>query len=225
MQKQLEFIIFFNGIAFVLISKKRKEEMTLVPIIYTSLFIFFAFLLFVLIVSYISYKAKSRGKLPRSAEPIPNRRLALAGNTLPINNRVGKPIVKQIQSSRPITINNNFSTKKHFTQDVGTRRTEKHKLNPREDFMRLNQHEKNYNTNKSLTVNPRNKTTQFIEGRRFEIMNQNENFRTIEERKSYKEDLPKQGPNLAEMNLLNYYSDNNEFEMVTLSASRINRAI
>jgi len=225
MQKQLEFIIFFNGIAFVLTSKKRKKEMTLVPIIYTSLLIFSAFLLFVLIVSYISYKAKARSKLPRSVEPILYRRLAFPGNTLPINNRVGKPVVKQIQSSLPITINNNFSTKKHFTQDVGTRRAERNNLNPREDFMRLNQPEKNYNTNKSSTVNPRNKTTQFIERRRLEIMNQNENFRTIEERKNYKEDLPKHGPNLAEMNLLKYYSDNNEFEMVTLSASRINRVI
>ena len=106
-----------------------------------------------------------------------------------------------------------------------TRRTEIQKLNPRENFVRSNQPDKNYNTNKSTTVNPSNKTTQFIERRRHEIMNQNENFRTNEERISYKEDLPKHGPNLAEMNLLNYYSDNNEFEMVALSASRINRAI
>ena len=55
-------------------------------------------------------------------------------------------------------------------------------------------------------------------------MNQNEKFRTMVERKSYIEDLPKHGPNLAEMNLLNYYSDNNEFGMVTLSASRISKA-
>lgn len=225
MGKQLEFIIFNNGIAFVLISKKRKKEMTLLPIIYTSLLIFSTFLLFVLSISYIAYKAKARGKLPRSLEPILNRRLALAVNTSPVNNYVRKPFVKQRQSNLPITINNNFSTKKHFTQDVGTRRTERHNLNPNEDFMRLNQPEKNYNTNKSSTVNPRNKTTQFTERRRLEIMNQNENFRTIEERKSYKEDLPKQGPNLAEMNLLNYYSDNNEYEMVTLSASRISKAI
>lgn len=198
--------------------------MTLLPIIYTSLLIFSTFLLFVVSVSYITYKAKARGKLPRSVEPILTRRLALAGNTLPINKNVSEPVVKLIQSNLPIT-NNNFSTKKHFSQDVGTRRTERHNLNPREDFMRLNQPDKKYNTNNSSTINPRNKTTQFIERRRHEIMNRNENFRTIEERKSYKEDLPKHGPNLAEMNLLNYYSDNSEYEMVTLSASRVSKAI
>ena len=199
--------------------------MTLVPIIYTSLLIFFAFLLFVLTISYLSYKAKSKSKSSHFTEPITNRRLVLAGNTLPINNRVGKPVVKQIQASLPITLNNNFPTNKHFTQSTETRRTKRQNLNQSEDSMRSNESDKHYNTNRSTSENPRNKTTQLIKRRRHEIMNQNENFRTVEKRISYKEDLPKHGPNLAEINLLNYYSDNNEFEMVTLSASRINRAI
>jgi len=198
--------------------------MTLVPIIYTSLLIFFALLLFVLFVSYISYKTKARGKVSRSVEPMPIRRLALAGNTLQINNSAGKIVARQMQTTQPITIDNNFSHKKHFTQNVETRRTERHKINTREDFVRSNQHDKNYNTNKSYTFNHGNKSTQFVEPRRLEIMNQNEKFRTMVERKSYIEDLPKHGPNLAEMNLLNYYSDNNEFGMVTLSASRISKA-
>lgn len=199
--------------------------MTLVPIIYTSLLIFSSFFLFVLTVSYISYKAKVRGKLPRSIEPIPNRSLALAGNTLQINNYTRKPIVKQIQTGLPITINNNFSAKKHLTQGVENSKTERQKLYSHEYFTRTNEQNKDLKTNKTSTVNQRNKTTQIIERRRLEIMNQNENFRTAGTRRNYKEGLPKDGPNLAEMNVLNYYSDNNEYDMVTLSASRIGKAI
>ena len=195
--------------------------MTLVPIIYTSLLIFSAILLFVLLVSYISYKTKARGKVSRSAEQIPIRRLVLAGNTLQIHNRAGKTVAGQMQSARRRQCMPPAAAKKHFTQNVENRRTERHNLNTREDFVRSNQSDKNYNTNKSYTVNKGNKATQFVEQqRRLEIMNQNEKFRTMVERRSYNEDLPKHGPNLAEMNLLNYYSDNNEFEMVTLSASR-----
>ena len=199
--------------------------MTLVPIIYTSLMIFFSFLLFVLIVSYLSYKAKGRNKFPRFVESLPNRQLVLAGNTFQLNKRVEKPITIKAQSSLPKTSNNSFGTKKQFTQNVITRRTERQNINPREDFKRLDQSNKDYSTSKSITVNHQNKSTQFIERRRHEIMNQNENFNTIDERKSYQEGLPKHGPNLADINLLNYYSDNSDFEMVTLSASRINRAI
>lgn len=199
--------------------------MTLVPIIYTSLLIFSTFLLFAIIVSYISYRAKSRSKLPRSIEPRPNHRLVLASNTIPINNYVKNSITKQMQTSLPITINNNFSAKKHFTQSVGNSNTERQKSYSHEYFKKINEQNKVAKTDKSSTVNQRSKTTQIIERRRLEIMNQNENFRTIGERRSYKEDLPKQGPNLAEMNVLNYYSDNNEYDMVTLSASRAGNSI
>ncbi len=198
--------------------------MTLVPIIYTSLLIFSSFLLLAIIVSYISYRAKARGKLPRSIEPIPTRRLVLATNTLPIDNYVRKPIAKQMQTGLPITINNNFSGKKHFTQGVENSKTARQKLYPHEYLTRINEQNKNLKANKT-SPNQRNKTTQIIERRRLEIMNQNENFRTIGEGRNYREDLPKLGPNLAEMNVLNYYSDNNEYDMVTLSASRVGKAI
>jgi len=198
--------------------------MTLVPIIYTSLLIFTSFLLFAIIVSYISYRAKARSKLPHSIEHIPIRRLVLASNTLQINNSVRRPITKQIQTGLPITINNNFPAKKHFTQNLENSKTDRHKLYSREYFTRINEQNKDIKAHKTY-ANQRTKNTQIIETRRLEIMNQNENFRTIGERRDYREDLPKQGPNLAEMNVLNYYSDNNEYDMVTLSASRAGKAI
>jgi len=199
--------------------------MTLVPIIYTSLLIFTTLLLLAIVVSYVSYRAKSRSKLPRSIEPIPNHRLVLASNTLPINNYVRNSITKQMQTGLPITINNNFSTKKHSIKGVENSKTDRQKLYSHEYFRRINEQDKDLKTNTASTSSQRNKTTQIIERRRLEIMNQNENFRTTGERRIYREDLPKQGPNLAEMNVLNYYSDNNEYDMVTLSASRVGNAI
>lgn len=197
--------------------------MTLVPIIYTCLLIFSSFLLFVFVISYISYKAKASVRSSKSIKPITEHRFAMAGYTIPIDYRVANPSSMPRQSSRPRTIRNNSSTKKHITQNIAVRRTE----NEYQDGynLRLNQTEKYDNMKKRSVANTSSTANQFVEAQRFEKMKQRENSRTFEERTNYKENLPKHNPNLAEMNLLNYYSDNNENDMVTLSASQYSKVI
>lgn len=197
--------------------------MTLVPIIYTCLLIFSSFLLFVFIISYVSYKAKAVVRSSHNVKPISKHQLAFAAYTIPINYRTVEPVVKQRQSSLPTTINNNFPAKDHITQNIVTRNTEWQNIDQDDYNTRSNPAEKYYKNKRSIDYDS-NTTDRFIEQRRFESMNETKNIKTMEERNNY-EDLPKHESNLAEMNLLNYYSDNNDYEMVALSASRIRKAI
>ncbi|GEM_PF-5020904 len=197
--------------------------MTLVPIIYTCLLIFSSFLLFVFIISYISYKAKAVVRSSHNVKPISKNQLTFAAYTIPINYRTVEPVVKQRQSNLPTTISNNLPAKNHITQNIVTRNTERQNIDQGDYNIRSSPAEKYYK-NKRSVVNNSNTADRFIEQRRFESINETRNIKTTEERNNY-EDFPKHESNLAEMNLLNYYSDNNEYDMVALSASRIRKAI
>jgi len=211
--------IYWYG--FCLIMIKKGNDMTLVPIIYTSLLIFSTFLLFVISVSYISYKTKSYGKRKKiiGEAPKPSFVMAVQNPTMHFANN--RNVNLQVRTPLPISVNNNLTYKNRTPIKVEKRSLEKN--NPVQQFQnkKIN-YERRYNNSRN---NPnfisRNEQPKSNRKSRIEIVNKTQNFpNRFENPGLQKESLPQYGPNLAEMNLLNYYSDNSEINMVTLSATK-----
>jgi hypothetical protein len=222
-------MLFFIGTGFVLIiaSNKRQNKMTLVPIIYTSLMIFSALFFVVLLISYISYKAKTRGKLPkREADFI---RFSPAPVVQPAyvrsNNQVrslaqNQPVIRTAVS--PVQKTAGPVQKKVYEQNINARNNVKvERSYTREQYLKA-QKNNSQMQNTHGTEYPREKK-QFQT--RIEIMNESEKFRTTQT--AYNPPAPKSKKNtgLNEMNILSYYSDSDNTQMVSLNATQVRQAI
>ncbi len=205
--------------------------MSLVPIIYTSILIFSGFLLFVIIVSYISYKTKSRDRIPvhlKNYDPLGNR---LAYQPIAANG-YNQNIVRQEAFQYVIPIQSNNHSKK---QDESSRK-ENNSLRLKQESLKRNydpkiikEVEKSKNAtlvNVDSAYQPRRfKTTQHMN--RLEIINHSEKFNISEPAKveNYSGRGDKRYTGQGDVNLISYYSDKPEHDYTSFSAPRIQQAI
>lgn len=194
-------------------------KMTLLPIIYTSVLIFSAFMIFVISLSYIIYKAKSKDRVPvylKHIDPLENR---FAVQPLRMNNSVIKqtsfsvslPSQKKILPLSPVKMK---SRNDEYTQAVNVMNKEK--------YSRQRNEQVNQNENSIRKSSYKSKPI----SARIEVMNNSEKYKTkvtIEENK--KVTSPNSYTNHGDVNLLTFYSDKLDLDLVSLSASRASKAI
>ncbi|MHB8905562.1 MAG: hypothetical protein ACYC4T_02590 [Melioribacteraceae bacterium] len=193
--------------------------MTLLPIIYTSVLIFSAFMIFVISLSYIIYKAKSKDRVPvylKHIDPLENR---FAVQPLRMNNSVIKqtsfsvslPSQKKILPLSPVKMK---SRNDEYTQAVNVMNKEK--------YSRQRNEQVNQNENSIRKSSYKSKPI----SARIEVMNNSEKYKTkvtIEENK--KVTSPNSYTNHGDVNLLTFYSDKLDLDLVSLSAPRASKAI
>ncbi len=194
-------------------------KMTLLPIIYTSVLIFSAFMIFVISLSYIIYKAKSKDRVPvylKHIDPLENR---FAVQPLRMNNSVIKqtsfsvslPSQKKILPLSPVKMK---SRNDEYTQAVNVMNKEK--------YSRQRNEQVNQNENSIRKSSYKSKPI----SARIEVMNNSEKYKTkvtIEENK--KVTSPNSYTNHGDVNLLTFYSDKLDLDLVSLSAPRASKAI
>jgi len=194
-------------------------KMTLLPIIYTSVLIFSAFMIFVISLSYIIYKAKAKDRVPvylKHLDPLGNR---LAVQSYSMNNSVIKqtsssvslPPQKKIVPLSPVKMK---SRNDEYTQAVNVMNKEK--------FSRQRNEQVNQNENSIRKSSNKLKPI----SARIEVMNNSERYKTkvtIEENK--KVTSQNSYTNHGDVNLLTFYSDKSDLDLVSLSAPRASKAI
>jgi len=184
--------------------KERKNKMTLVPIIYTSLLIFSAILLFVIIVSYISFKAKGGNNKPFNSQKhtrinqvqmkpayvnIPSTSGIGYASAAVVHQRTSKIQATPIYNNRPV-------------QSAAALHNERNVSN---NFV---QRERERNNNQNVK--------KFTREERISIVNTPSNYSqpVLQSKVQTRTNTHK----LPDLNLLNYYSDKNGTDFITLSA-------
>ncbi len=176
--------------------------MSLVPIIYTSLALFFGLMLIVVLISYLSFRARKNTN-PVIAEEIRKQR-AVSYPPKIIVNRIQNtqyiPVPKfensrrknTVNQSEPIVLPYNYFQKERDVNNHQTRITEREIKSNYED-------RRNNNTYSNRSTRTR-----------IEIMNDNMKFQKPEEGQiNRKESLARYINDLSQFNLLSFYSDNN----------------
>lgn len=176
--------------------------MSLVPIIYTSLALFFGLMLFVVLISYLSFRARKNTN-PVIAEEIRKQR-AVSYPPKIIVNRIQNtqyiPVPRFENSRRNNTVNQpepivlpyNYFQKEQDVNNHQTRIVEREIKSNYEDRRKNNTY-----SNRSTRT-------------RIEIMNDNKKFQKPEEKQiNRKESLAKYINDLSQFNLLSFYSDSN----------------
>lgn len=176
--------------------------MSLVPIIYTSLALFFGLMLFVVLISYLSFRARKNTN-PVIAEEIRKQR-AVSYPPKIIVNRIQNtqyiPVPRFENSRRNNTVNQpepivlpyNYFQKEQDVNNHQTRIVEREIKSKYED-------RRNNNTYSNRSTRTR-----------IEIMNDNKKFQKPEEKQiTRKESLAKYINDLSQFNLLSFYSDSN----------------
>lgn len=202
--------------------------MTLVPIIYTSLLILSAFLFFVVIVSYISYKTKSRDRVPahlRHLNPLDSQ---LAIQPIATNNFRGVHL-DQIKTAPYI------QSKIQTPNQIKIERANDNYIKAVETMKRRSEENNVYQEDNVIEMRPGinrkgNHPAKRIENpqpvsNRLEIMNHSDRFKT----RVLDSDYPKKSDirysDHGDVNLFTFYSDRSDLDFVALSTPHINRAI
>ncbi len=180
--------------------------MTLVPIIYTSLVIFFALLLFIITVSYLSFKMKSKNRkdlylerlaVPDSmiiSKPVMMNTVKLQNNPSPVQ---VINLSKQISNRQPIV--NDRKENRSYTQ-----------VTSRQDYVREKDEDlrRRHNERASLTAT------------RLEIMNGSNKYRKILE---YKEEPYDRHGKIVDANLFNYYDNSTTDSFLHMDTSLLHK--
>jgi len=202
---------------FSKIHKTIGIEMTLVPLIYTSLIIFSSLLFFVITVSYLSYKVKSRHR-----KKLPSERLAIPTsviNSKPImmNNIRLENNPPQVQATRFDGLNRfeGLSKQKSGKQPIMNERKENRsytQVTVRQDYFREKE--------KDLPFRDNEKTS--LRATRLKIMNESNSFRKTSEydRNSSQQNYDRD--KMVETNLFSYYDNSqaSDFELMDTSLFR-----
>ena len=202
--------------------------MTLVPIIYTSLLILSAFLFFVVIVSYISYKAKSRDRVPahlKHLNPL-DRQLAIQ----PIATNNFSSAQAQIKTEHYI------HSKIQTLNQIKVERGDDNYIKAVETMKRRGEENNRYQEDnvkemRSIINRKENRPTKRIENlqqpvsNRLEIMNHSDKFKTQVKDFEYQNKSNIRYSNHGDVNLFTFYSDRSDLDFVALSTPQINRAI
>lgn len=193
--------------------------MSLVPIVYTSLILFFGLLLIVLTISYLSFKARGRKNPVIEAEILKQKRVMqppklivnrISQNTfLEQNLEIKKNAVNTKLSDQPIILQRNYFNNAKSNQKLNS-------TTIRRNSERIDEQKKNSRLYKTMM----NKS-------RIEVMNENIKYRTNEvfvsdrnrSRTRYVNDL-------SQLNILSFYSDNSsENNFVTAAAIHARHAV
>ncbi len=200
-----------NGMSFEKYDEtQRKREMTLVPIIYTSLIIFATLLTSVIIFSYIAFRIKGGNKIRQNSIEenyayIPKPVLANPAPTFnrAISQREVKPFKTEYYQSN--SLNTTCINPTHANVKAVARKSTKYVQNVNHQSM----------TQAKPVRIPDQKD-------RLEIMNNSERYR----RTSEFDDLPIQtNGSLSDSNLLNFYSDKADQEFSVMNANYLRKAL
>jgi len=203
------------------LTKHIGISMALVPIIYTSLLIFSSLLLFVIGVSYISFKTKDKYTGPVELKEIRQNSFAVRPANVNFNNLSVKPATVQYRQSinypvaKPeedqIRVNFRKSLPSISQNDVvNDFQSQPIKRNLKVEAYDKFQEAKRINQNPTFSRN------------RIEIMNNSAQFNTASLESGFENfhSSFRSGSNLSEKNLLNYYSDREDSDLIMLSAQR-----
>ena len=196
-----------NGTMFVLLNQKFKEiEMTLVPIIYTSLIIFSSLLFFVIIISYIAYKTSSKNRRNLLLERIAMSKSETIAIQTPVSDAKRKMNDYHIQSVTVIKSNDQVRSDESKVINSKTIAIKK---------------------KSSLTEKERNNISRYngkpsLRSTRLEIMNESKKFRASinenEIERNHTHEI------MIESNVLNYYDNTPENDYVRMDTQLIRKA-
>ena len=196
-----------NGTMFVLLNQKFKEiEMTLVPIIYTSLIIFSSLLFFVIIISYIAYKTSSKNRRNLLLERIAMSKSETIAIQTPVSDAIRKMNDYHIQSVNVIKSNDQVRSDESKVINSKTIAIKK---------------------KSSLTEKERNNISRYngkpsLRSTRLKIMNESKKFRTSinenELERNHTHEI------MIESNVLNYYDNTPENDYVRMDTQLIRKA-
>ncbi|HOI30973.1 MAG TPA: hypothetical protein PLZ15_14605 [Melioribacteraceae bacterium] len=191
--------------------------MSLVPIIYTSLILFFGLLLIVTTISYLSFKARGKSNPVIEAE-IKKREI-----------RHPAPIVRRVAIDPSIYNKQVIANNSSRTQNIDSAHSPV--ILPRDYFQNEQAINKNggreRRSDNTINYEERNRIYKqpktYLQRSRIEVMNENEKYRTNEGDRVYKKtSRAKYLNDLSQFNILSFYSDNNidnDFVAVTANAA------
>ncbi len=194
--------------------------MSLVPIIYTSLVLFFSLLLIIVAISYLTFKTKAKIN-PVIAQEVRNHQKNLIVKKQIVHN----PAQIRIDAPSIAVSNSIYSKMERNISDQGVKilPSDYFKLPPQEkervyysNETRLEERE-HYVYDRSTKLN--NKRDFNSASSRIEIMNNSEKYS-----RRYEKDIPQQRQdgrqlNLGEYNLFNFYSDSPETDLSNITAA------
>lgn len=193
--------------------------MSLVPIIYTSLILFFGLLVIVLTISYLSFKARGRKNPVIEAEILKQKKVIqppkLIVNRIPQNSfleqnmDIKKRAVSTKLSDQPIILPGNYFNKEERNQKLNSTTIQR-------NSERNDEQKKNSRSYKTIM----NKS-------RIEVMNENSKYRTHEVFVTNRnKSITKYVNDLSQLNILSFYSDNSsENNFVTAAAIPARHAV
>ncbi len=189
--------------------------MSLVPIIYTSLILFFGLMVIVLFFSYLSFRARAKAN-PLIEEIKKNQHSIYSAP---------KPIVKketQIIYKYDPRYNTSHSTNRNTVYDE--ERVNRQPIIVRSNYFQQNESNSSQNsytqkTYKSEEERPLNYTSTRLNRTRIEIMNDSEKYSTKKHSIIFEERPAVNFPNrdVTHLNIYNFYSDNidNDLNLIT----------
>jgi hypothetical protein len=195
---------------------KMEKKMSLVPIVYTSLMLFFGVMLIVFFISYLSYKARGKSNpvieaeirkhkellVPKPAFAKANKSFSIPAQTIMIQKRIEKK--DQNISTKPIILPADYFYQEKKKNDLHETRVQKEQIN---------YHEENLRQNKTKL----NRT-------RIEVMNKSEKYQAKEERVNRKTSQFV-NKDISQFNIFNFYSDNKDNDFVTVAAFPAQHAV
>ncbi|MDQ7818370.1 MAG: hypothetical protein RDU14_15185 [Melioribacteraceae bacterium] len=195
--------------------------MSLVPIIYTSLILFFGLLFIFVIVSFLSFKARGKKNPVIEAEILKQKRII----------QPPKLIVNRIPQNSFTFLEQNLEVR---DKSIKTKSSDQPIVLPYDYFNKEQRKPKSYNTiikrnTERIDEQKRNSRLQktMMNKSRIEVMNENIKYRTNE---VYKTDKKTSRANyindLSQFNILSFYSDNSsENNFVTATAIPARHAV
>ncbi|MCX6171157.1 MAG: hypothetical protein NTX65_17625 [Ignavibacteriales bacterium] len=194
--------------------------MSLLPIIYTSILIFTAFMLFVIFLSYVIYKAKSKNNVPvylKHVDPLGNRLVPqpILINSNAIRQTIIAGSIPQRNKAIQLSAERIRNRQDEYTRAVQSIQNEKVSRRKNEQTQR------NDNSAREL-INYKPKPI----SARIEVMNNSERYKTKFTNEEIKRTLsPNHYTNHGDVNLLTFYSDKSDLDLVTLSTPQATKAI
>lgn len=190
--------------------------MTLLPIIYSSLVLVFSLLGIIMIISYISFRTRSKENPVISEERIKQQSILIAKNAVP-----SQVYSYQLQVSKPFI--NTSSVKSDTKREQKPLIVTPSIFNTPETTAQYERGRKitSAKTQYDNAINYRNKVknlSRTIPTRqtRIEIMNNNERFQSEPRAERYIQ--PNQFHDISQSNILNFYQDSQDAELVSITA-------
>jgi len=192
--------------------------MSLVPIVYTSLVLFFGLLIIVIAISYLTFKTKSKVN-PVIQEEITNQQKKMI--ILRQNQYAAYQLHDQQQSKIITRPTYAYQNSNHIVQNLQSEYFQN--LSPERSQSYYPEHRQNEVMNYTPGHNHTKVNTQIRNRRtnnRIEIMNDSSNFSHNKNVYMNNRSTPRHNPNLDDHNFLDFYSDSPETELSNITAAQ-----